>query len=201
MSRKLVLILVAFVFVLSASFAWAQEDDVFGLTGTANGEFPATLAPDTEYSFAFDVFNSGGGDEAIKEVAITLPSMAYAIGEYLDEIPGVNTPEYVWQANFDEETSTMYWLATGATSSATTGDIGEGDMLTFSFYATTDADATDGFTYKLYGDAAKTVVEGIWFFGETGDDDAVDDDAADDDDTADVDDDEDDDDDDGGCGC
>jgi len=198
----------ALVFALSG-FAFAQDDDTagdddttegdpFSLTGTANGEYPVVLASETEYEFAFEVFNEGGGEVAIKNVAITLPTTSYAIGAYEETFDGVHDG-YFWQAAFDEDTATISWEAFGATSSVEMGDIQEGDMLTFSFFATTDTEPNDGFSWVLTGDdAGATVVNGIWFFGEVADDDDTGPEPGDDD-TDDGDDD--DDDDSGGCGC
>ena len=58
MTRKVVLVLVSMVFVFSASVVLAQDAELFGLTGKAGGDYPVVLAPDTEYEFAFEVFNS-----------------------------------------------------------------------------------------------------------------------------------------------
>ena len=200
-SKKFLLIALSMTFVFAMStFALAQDDDAdpFSLTGTANGEYPLVLAPDTEYEFAFDVFNDSGSSVAIHKVDITLPTTDYVMGDYDfppidadgDEVGG-------WQdAVF--EGGTISWEAFGATSSAEMGDIVEGDMLTFKFMATTDTDengaATDGFAWVLTGnDAGATFVSGVFYFSGVpptpGDDDNDDVDSDDDDDDS------------GGCGC
>ena len=217
MSKKFLFIALIMAFALAMSgVAFAQDDDatdddvadddaadddaveepVFHVEATAGGDYPVVLAADTEYEFAFDVFNDAGGDVAIKYVAITLPTTNYQIGDYDEEIEG-STDGFTWAANeFDEDSATISWAAFGPTSSVEMGDIQEGDMLTFTFFATTDTEGTDGFNWVLTGDEADdpTMVAGIWSFGGTGDDD-------DDDDDTTPDEGDDDDDDSGGCGC
>lgn len=193
----LIALMMAAVFAMSG-MVMAQDDDateVFGLTGTANGESSVALVAGTDYEFAFDVFNTSGGDVAIKKVDITLPNTNYVMGTYA--APDAIHSDMEWTVEFDETTGTISWESsgTGAMSSAEIGDIAEGDMLTFSFMATTDDAATDGFAWLLTGDdAGATFVSGVWYFGGT-DDDVT----PPDDDT--VGDDDDDDNDSGGCGC
>ena len=204
MVKRILLIAVAVCFFAVPS---VMAQDAFHLEGTADGEFPVTLAPETAYTFAFDVFNDAGGDEAIKYVAITLPTTAYTMGTYAEETDGFNDG-YTWFASYDVDSAAISWEAVGTPSSVETGDIGEGEMLTFAFMATTDVDATDGFDWLLTGDAGTAVAGSLTFGEETDDDTTVDDDATDDDDDDVVPDDDDDtagddddDDDDGGCGC
>ena len=186
MFRKLAIVCaMVMVFAFSAS---AMAQDVFHLEGTANGDSPpVTLAPETEYEFAFDVFNDAGGDVAIKAVAITLPTIAYVIGDFTETFPGIHD-DFEWEAEYDEDTGTMLWEAFGSASSAEMGDIAEGDMLTFKFFATTDESGSDNFSWMITGDDnGATTAAGVFSFsGEVDDDD---------------DDDDEDDDDDGGCGC
>jgi hypothetical protein len=212
-SKKFLLIAMIMTFVFAMSgFAIAQDDDTaadddddsapadpFHLEGLANGEYPVVLEAEMQYEFAFDVFNDAGGDVKIKNVAITLPNTSYAMDDFEAEMDGV-TEDYTWKAVYDEETATITWEAFGATSSVEMGDIAEGEMLTFSFLATTDADATDGFAWTITGDNdGDTSATDVFFFGgEPGDDDDT---VPTDDDDDTVDGDDDDDDDSGGCGC
>ena len=186
MFQKLTIVTLVLVFAFAAT-ALAQEEE-FHVEGAADNQFPIDLAPNTEYEFAFDVFNDAGGDVAVKEVSITLPSTSYTLGDYDMDLPGLGD-EFTWEGEFDEDTATLNWVAIGPTSSAEMGDIREGEMLTFSFIAMTDTDASDGFSWVLRGDdGGATTLSGVFFF--SGEDDDID-----------GDDDDDDDDDDGGCGC
>lgn len=197
MSKKFLLIALMMASVFAMSGMVMAQDEPFGLTGTAGGASAVTLQPDTAYEFAFEVSNTAGGDVAIKKVDITLPNTSYVLGDYA--APDALHPEDVeWGVEFDEDSGMISWETSGvgAMSSAEIGDIREGEMLSFSFMATTDADASDGFTWTLTGDDnGATMVSGIYTF-EGGDDDDV---TPDDDDTGDNGDD--DDDDSGGCGC
>ena len=196
MSKKFLLLALAMTFVFASS-AFAQ-DDPFGLTGYADGQGPPlVLDNNTTYEFAFDVFNQSGGDVNIKMVEISLPTAGYELDEVALEAPGALHPENEWDVSYDEGDFTITWESSGAghNSTADIGDIREGEMLQFSFVATTDSNkaATDGFPYVLTGDdSGETVVQGLFEFGQAP--------ADDDDDTGDEDDD-DDDNDSGGCGC
>jgi hypothetical protein len=218
-SKKFLLLALTLGFVLAlAPFALAQDDtadddaadddaadddvadddvaDPFTLTGTANGNAPPlTLEANTAYEFAFDVFNASGGAVAIKKVDITLPSVAYVLDTANLHAPDALHPDNgSWAVDFDDISYTITWEFSGVVSSVEVGDIKEGEMLTFSFMATTDADATDGFAWVLTGDdQATTMVSDTFYFGD-------DDETPPDDDTSPTGDD-DDDDDSGGCGC
>lgn len=197
MSRKLLFIALAMTFTFAAS-AMAQ-DDPFGLTGYADGNMPPlVLDNNTEYTFAFDVFNQSGGDVAIQIVEITLPSDGYTLDEGDLEAPEALHPsEHEWDVDYDDDNYTIKWESSGAghNSTADLGDIREGEMLQFSFVATTDSNkaATDGFAWTLTGDDnGETESSGFFEFGEA---------APDDDDDSSGDDDDNDDNDSGGCGC
>ena len=179
---------VSMVMVFVFAGAVMAQEDAFHLEGSADGDYPVDLAPTTEYEFAFEVFNDAGGDVAIKTVSITLPTTSYVLGDYDEMIEGVRDG-FQWQGTFDEDTATLEWATFGPGSSAELGDIQEGDMLTFAFFATTDEEATDGFAWVLTGDdnGATTASGVLWFSGDDG--------------PIDGDDDDDDDDDDSGCGC
>lgn len=196
MSRKFLYLALAMTFVFASS-AMAQED-VFGLTGYADDQArPLTLDNNTEYTFAFDVFNQSGDDVAIQVVQISLPSAGYELDEANLEAPEALHPENEWDVDYDSASYTITWESSGAghNSTADLGDIREGEMLQFSFVATTDSNkaASDGFAYTLTGDDnGETEVSGLFEFGATPDDD---------DDTSGDDDDDNDDNDSGGCGC
>ena len=169
---------------------------------------PTALEPDLEYEFSFTVFNTaqpvkGMKGEWINAVELTMPSIDYMVNEEAltepDPIHGsVGEGDYQilgWETNFDPSAAVISWQCFGVVTSANYGDIREGEMLSFNFVATTDADATDGFHWVLTGDMG-TQVEGDAFIQQ----DTPDDDDDDDDDN-DVTNGDDDDDSGGGCGC
>jgi len=145
----------------------ADDDstDIFGLTGTAGGAYPVMLKANTQYDFAFDVFNKNGGTIAIKKVDISLPSKTYKVDGTVAAPKALHPTLGTWKADYAEATATITWEFQGMVSSAEVGDIKEGETLTFSFVATTDAAGTDGFAWTLTGDdAAATFVSGVWDF-------------------------------------
>ena len=157
-----------------------DDENRYHVEGTANGEFPINLAPDAAYAFAFDVFNDNGGPDAIQEVLIALPTTSYSVLSFDEQIEGLHFANR-WYGSYNPYNATLLWESFGTVTSRETGDIYEGDMLTFSFVAVTDQDATDGFAWVLTG--AATVNTGTWYFGgPDDDDDFTDDDFTDDDD-------------------
>ncbi len=182
----------------------------------SNVEFgtPSMLEPSTEYQFVLTVKN---GAEAAKEeredwihkVTLTMPSFNYVIDEagLLAPTPKHGDTTDYWDVGFNANNSTITWQIYGTATPWPMGDIREDEDLAFSFTATTDDAATDGFFWSLYGDQGN-IVNGTSTIGSTGpdDDDEDDDDAIDDDDSEDDDDSipgeesDDDDDDDGCCG-
>ncbi|MCB1153153.1 hypothetical protein KDL45_05845 [bacterium] len=177
-----------------------DDDDDNGSDFDAALEFnaPTALDPDFSYQFTFSVTNNSAPSASERNwiylVEVFMPSLDYKISS------GIFEPESshggAWDAMSLEDESGVpgiQWIHTAMTStSGAIGDIEEGDFLTFSFEATTDSQATDGFEWRLLSDNDDSVVTGTSYIGE-GDDD-------DDDDTEPVGDDDDDDDDDGGCG-
>ncbi|MDP8225259.1 MAG: hypothetical protein P9L99_18000 [Candidatus Lernaella stagnicola] len=211
-----VLFFAASLVVVLPAFANPLPADVFNVVGgSANGQFPVALQPGTEYEFAFDVFNESGDSVSIIDVMITLPTTSYEVGAYNDITSGLHNNFY-WEAWYDADTATMSWHSFNAVSSAEMGDLQEGDVFTFSFYAVTDEAGTDGFSWLLLGDDnGATQTAGVFVFGGVIDDDDDDDTFGDDDSDPDTmpplptdddddtsgDDEGDDDDSDGGCGC
>lgn len=200
MLKKCSVIALALALTLGvATFASAQDEDVFGLTGKAGGEYPVVLENNTEYEFAFEVFNTNGGDVAIQKVEISLPNTNYALDSSALVAPEALHSGNVWTVDWVSDSATIAWESMGGKgSSAEVGDIREGEVLTFTFTATTDSAkaASDGFPWTLTGDDnGATVVSDVWTFaGGDGDDD----DTSGDDDSGDEGDDDDDDD---SCGC
>jgi hypothetical protein len=171
---------------------------------------PDGLEADTAYDFELTVFNMAPQTDSTEKVGewiyavdLTMPNPdGYAVDV---ENLGAPTPLHSgaaegmyeishWEANFDPNSATITWQAFGVVTSAEYGDIRENETLQFAFTATTDADATDGFGWTLFGDYG-TDVQGVAYINDgTPDDDDTDDDddavASDDDDDSS-----------GGCGC
>jgi len=203
----------AVVFALCFAPLALAQDDPFGLVGYADGDSPPlTLHNDTEYEFAFNVFNQSGGEVAIRVVRITLPSNQYILDVHDLAAPEALHAVCTWWVDYQEDSYTIIWESGGSGyySTAEIGDIREGEMLSFTFRATTDNNkaATDGFPWTLTGDdGGATEVSDVFEFGPGSDDDDDDDDdyMYPDDDESDDDfhgnGDDDDDDDDSSCGC
>ena len=147
----------------------------FSLTGTANGASPpVVLQASTMYAFAFDVFNTGGGTEAIKQLDITLPNASYAVEEATLRAPTALHPDRgAWTVTYATDTATLTWLFQGTVSSAELGDIDQGQDLVSPFRATTDAAATDGFAWTLTGDAGTVVGPDVFYFNSSYNDDDI----------------------------
>jgi hypothetical protein len=175
-------LLIALMLFGMAAFAYAQTDDdaspaadddasaePFSLTGTANGTSPpVVLQASTVYAFAFDVFNTGGGTEAIKQVDITLPNASYSVDQTKLKAPAAKHADRgAWTVTYASDTATITWLFQGTVSSAELGDIEQGEDLVFPFSATTDAAATDGFTWTLTGDAGTVVGPDVFYFNNS----------------------------------
>jgi len=185
------------------------DDDDSADLFTLDFDAPEALEPDTTYNFEFTVFNNTVQDtsvdkgEWIKRVDLSMPSENYVVDDTNLDSPdplhgSASEGEYQidhWGVEFDADTATITWQAFGVVTSAEYGDIREQELLTFAFTADTDASATDGFAWTLYGDL-DTEVTGVAFIGEQTDDD---DDTSDDD--SDLPKSSSDDDDSGGCGC
>ncbi len=143
--------------------------DLFEFSGTANGTSPPlVLRADSRYQFAFVALNNApaGNPIAIRKVGITLPNASYGLNATSLDAPTAKHPDRgSWTVYFDDSTATVTWVFQGAMSSAQVGDIDEGESLTFSLTATTDAAGTDGFAWKLTGDdAAGACSSGTFWF-------------------------------------
>lgn len=185
----------------------ADDDDDGGEFTDSYLEFdsPTALEADIDYEFNLTVYNAATFEEKGKQgewiyaIDLTMPSEDYVVDtETLagpDPIHSGTDDEYEitgWEANFDPSSATISWQCFGVVTSATYGDIREGDLLAFQFMATTDAGATDGFPWVLHGDMGTDVEGTAYITEEPTDDDEDDDDMGTRDD---------DDDDGGGCGC
>ncbi|MCL4233013.1 MAG: hypothetical protein KJ042_00680 [Deltaproteobacteria bacterium] len=196
------------------------DDDTGGdFSATLDFTNPVLLTGAQIYDFEFIVANTttpGPIQRWINSVDLYMPSEAYVID-------AAHTPDALHWGTWAYELLPgdlgdvgIRWAFTSGGSSAAYGDIREGESLEFAFRATTDAEASDGFDYRIAADSGEyvsgtaCVVEGCDETDDDADDDADDDlhpgddDIADDDaddDAADDDDDDDDDNDSGGCGC
>jgi hypothetical protein len=174
-----------------------SDDDGEGFAGTIEFNAPAELKPTTQYQFEFKVSNTTNpnidGTHWIYLVEMFMPNLEYLISA------DINVPDSLhgggeWTADlFTNEANEqgILWEFNSQMTSAAYGDIQEGDFLDFSFAATTDAAATDGFDWRLETDMHEFAT-GTAYVG-TG--------VVDDDTEPVTGDDDDDDDDDGGCGC
>jgi len=232
----LVMVLAMIGFAAAADDDSAPADDDSGTTfmdSTLDFTSPQAIEASTEYEFIFDVTNKAmplkadqEKQEWIKKVDLAMPTADYAVNQDAlvapDPLHGdASEGDYRidhWDVLFNPDTNAITWTAFGVATSVEYGDIREGDVLSFTFKATTDAIPTDGFAWTPYGDMGDNV-NGIAYIVEQGDDDDSgpdDDDTGDDDDDTGVDDDNDtsadddsghgptDDDNDsggGGCGC
>lgn len=214
----LIILLMSLAFS-TAALAQYDDDDDYVMDDDDSTSFndstveviePTELPPDTMLLFSFLVTNmeqpGGGKGEWIYMVDLSMPSANYMVEEASLTAPDPLYPSETdrWEVSFDPNTVTISWQAMGLSTSVEYGDIREGDNLTFEFEAITDADATDGFLWTLFGDMG-TAVSGVVYVTDGSDDD---DDDSDDDDFWDDDDDEDQDlddllgeGDDDGCGC
>ncbi len=175
----------------------AADDDSTGggFSGTLDFASPDALAPNTEFNFEFRVENTTSaeveGDHWIYLVEIYMPSPEYAINGNLMAPDAIHGGE--WTAELLEDVTDspgIRWMHSNVVTSAAYGDIREGEYLDFAFNATTDAEGSDGFDFRLVTQN-DDFVTGTAYIGEE---------PGDDDDTTDAGDDDDDDDDDG-CGC
>jgi hypothetical protein len=138
---------------------------------------------------------SADGQHWIYLVEMFMPNPDYVISQDV-AVPDAIHGGGEWQAdifNNDAGEVGISWEFVTSTTSTGFGDIQEGDFLDFSFVATTDEAATDGFDWKLTTDTFEIATGTAYVGGEPTDDDTTPtDDATGDDD---------DDDDSGGCGC
>jgi len=164
----------------------ADDDDGspnWGVEGTADSNNPPVeLQPTTAYNFAFDVFNNGGVQAAIKKVKFELPA-GYGLKDSDVQVPAALHPsDGHWTKIVEELSATITWEFQGTESSVFLGDIKENDIQPFQFLATTDATGADGFKWTLTGDDGAgvgasdpyddaSVSSGIFFFGQASDDD------------------------------
>ncbi len=174
----------------------AADDDATGegFDGTLEFMSPDALAPNSEYNFEFRVTNTTSaevdGDHWIYLVEIYMPSPEYAINGELMSPTALHDGD--WTAELLEDVTDspgIRWMHSSVVTSAAFGDIREGEYLDFAFTATSDAEGSDGFDFRLVTQN-DDFVTGTAYVG----------DEPDDDDTTDEGDDDDDDDDDG-CGC
>jgi len=169
--KSRLIISLAFVLVLSlAAIASAQDDTVVtdddtavtddtaaddDLTFAATVEFstPDALEAETAYDFRFTVANTTSAEirRWIFDVEMFLPTANYVLDE-----ENLTAPEALhggtWEASKMEDTeniSGIKWMFTGVVTSESYGDIREGESLDFAFTATTDAESTDGFDWRL----------------------------------------------------
>lgn len=173
-----------------------DDDDGEGFSGTVEFNSPEALTPSTQFEFNFVVTNTTSadaeGENWINMVEMFMPAVGYVVDA------DIAAPEALysggeWEAELaTDSTDTQYitWMFVTPGSSASYGDIREGDYLDFSFTATTDEAATDGFNWRLETSNSQYDT-GTAYVGNGPTDDTTDDDAGSDDD----------DDDDGGCGC
>ncbi|MBZ0273890.1 hypothetical protein K8I61_17765 [bacterium] len=191
----------------------ADDDDDDDFSAEVTFSSPTALEADSEYEFEFSVANTTSadveGNHWVYLVEMFMPSPDYVI-----DSASVHTPDPLhpsdgdWNAQVIEDvdgTQGILWEFNNIATTAINGDIQEGESLDFSFMATTDADATDGFPWRVVADSG-LFDTGVAEIGGSADDDTDDDTDGDDDDAADDDTDGepsggDDDDDDGGCGC
>jgi hypothetical protein len=223
------IIFMAFVFVLGMSaFAMAQDDtavaddtmadDTSAADDDASGVFAATfeftapeaLTADMEYDFSFTVANTTTGDVQrwIYDIEMYLPTINYSLLN-ADSIPaptalhdGEWTAERVTDETDNGTFEGIHWQFNGTMTSESYGDIREGDSLDFNFSAKTDADASDGFPWRMIALDENEVtydLTGTSYVG--GDDDTTTDDTGDDTADDDLGGGDDDDGGGGGCGC
>jgi hypothetical protein len=182
----------------------AADDD---FTATVEFSAPTALEADTEYDFTFTVSNTTSPTTLIRwiyDVEMFLPSSGYTLNEDLPEHVSPRPDSGTWTAEpmDDDGTAGIKWQFTGIVTSEAYGDIRDGEAQDFSFKATTDGTATDGFDWRLIAlDDATPPNEyelfGKAYIGEEPDDDTVTDDTTVDDDLSAGDDDSGG----GGCGC
>lgn len=216
----LFLLVLGLIFSFSSVSLAQVDDDDSGEFNDSMVEFitPDALLPSQEFEFSLSVSYGGGAKKAMKsewinQVDMTLPSSDYSVNtgnlEAPDPIHGTGDPYEIdrWEVNFDPGSSSLSWQCFSVVTSESYGDIREGDSQIFSFAATTDTEATDGFTWTLYGDEG-SMLSDVIYIGQGDDDDTTDDDTVDDDDDDNDTDDDDkaadddaDDDEDVGCGC
>jgi hypothetical protein len=179
-------------------------DDDASVTFSATVEFvsPVELLAETEYDFQFTVTNTttvSAYQNWISIVDLYMPTEAYEIN--VDELmapDALHAGSWTVKTLPEGQTPTgLRWEFSSGVSSLAYGDIRESENLDFAFRAKTDADASDGFDYKITADSGQYVNGTAYIGGEPGDDTDADDTAADDD----ASDDAGDDDDSSGCGC
>ena len=140
---------------------------------------PTELNPSESIDFLFTVYNLGTGDEDwIYKVALTMPSVDYVVNENT-----ISTPDLLhedandfWDFAFNPTTQTITWEISGTTTATLIGDIRGGEELQFGYTAQTDAAATDGFQWTLYGDKGGKISGTAWIESDDDDDDSDDDD-------------------------
>jgi len=181
-----------------ATVAAAQDDDATADDDTGGGaattfedsylDFQpvAVFEANSTYEFSVDVHNmataaSGGQKEKlewIKKVELTMASTDYAVDEANLTAPDPLYPAETdhWDVLLDPTTQKITWEAFGVVSSVEYGDIREGDVLTFTFTATTDAGPSDGFEWLLVGDMGTPVSGKAYVKEGPSDDDAFGDD-------------------------
>lgn len=185
MHRNLIVLIVAVATLFAFSSPALAENETFD---DSKVEFldPTSLDALTTYDFQMLVYNNAlptreKGDW-INQVDLTLPSTAYNTTHGDISIPEPLHYDVIsyWEVAFAPSTGMISWQAVGVVSSATFGDIREGEYLMFEFRATTDDQATDGFEWVLYSDMGNMVTGTTYIMG--GDDDDNDNNNDDDDD-------------------
>lgn len=140
---------------LVAAPARAQDDDDgdAGFYGRFTITAPALLSADTLYDFEFSVENAsavGDGAHWVYLVEVFMPSADYDVDEDVYVPDALHGGE--WSAEIVEDIhpeTGIQWQHTTATTSASWGDIREGEFLEFGFRARTDEEGTDGFDWRL----------------------------------------------------
>jgi len=207
----LVIGLLMAVYVCAAAQS-KNGDDIFDVY--LDFDLPDTsLEPSVTYDFQFTVTNaeeppSLGKGEWIHTVDLMMPTTSYEVDVNQLSAPdplhgNASEGQYQierWETQFSPVSQTITWLCISAASSATYGDIREGERLSFNFVATTDGAASSDFYWVLYGDEG-SVVSGSTHVGDDDDDDDDDDDGDESDDDDDEGGDKGGDDDDDECGC
>lgn len=168
---------IAFVFALVASSLMvgplmAQTKTDFS-DSMLTFDAPDSLEPSVQYQFEFTVYNNATAEsDWIYKIGLTLPSKDYDV-----DIDAVAPPNPLhplandyWDVGFNPSNATITWEIYGVTTSGPVGDIREGEQLSFSFVATADAKATDGFFWSLFGDQGN-VAQGTAVIGSAADDD------------------------------
>ncbi|MBZ0271212.1 hypothetical protein K8I61_04195 [bacterium] len=147
-----------------------DDDTDFQAEASIHAKPAGKLEPSTKYEFDFVVANTSktAATHWIHQVEIYMPTPEYHIHPiYVSEPDGLHGIGE-WERSYigGDEPYGIRWDFVQDVTQQSIGDIREGESLDFSFRGTSDANATDGFDYRLVADSGLFVADTAYVMNE-----------------------------------